>query len=133
MRHSFVRTFTIIRFIRQNAVGVRLTEEFSGKHPVFPVSLVKPYHQTGEDKFPSRNKSYTLQDVMEVEDSPGRFKKIIKARKITLNGKDLRQYLVRFQNQTAEKEKCLAEDAIPNGDIHLRRFKASKRDELSHK
>ncbi|MBW0557165.1 hypothetical protein O181_096880 [Austropuccinia psidii MF-1] len=57
MRESFVGPFTIIKFIGKNVVEVRLTEEFSRKHPVFPVSLVKPYFQTGEDKFPSRNKT----------------------------------------------------------------------------
>ncbi|MBW0508905.1 hypothetical protein O181_048620 [Austropuccinia psidii MF-1] len=52
MRESFVGPFIIIKFIGKNAVEVRLTEEFSRKHPVFPVSLVKQYFQTGEDKFP---------------------------------------------------------------------------------
>ncbi|MBW0477391.1 hypothetical protein O181_017106 [Austropuccinia psidii MF-1] len=56
---------------RENAVEVRLTEEFSSKHPVFLVSLVKPYFQKGEDKFPSRKKTSTPPDIVEVEDSPG--------------------------------------------------------------
>ncbi|MBW0568237.1 hypothetical protein O181_107952 [Austropuccinia psidii MF-1] len=43
MRDSFVGPFTIIKLIGINAVEVKLTEEFSRKHPVFPVSLVKPY------------------------------------------------------------------------------------------
>ncbi|MBW0537643.1 hypothetical protein O181_077358 [Austropuccinia psidii MF-1] len=41
----------------ENAVEVKLTEEFSRKHPVFPVSLVKPYFQTEEDKFSSRKRT----------------------------------------------------------------------------
>ncbi|MBW0471643.1 hypothetical protein O181_011358 [Austropuccinia psidii MF-1] len=64
---------------------------------------------------------------MEVEDSPGPVKKIIKARKIRLNGKDQRQYLVIFKNQTADKDKWLVEDAIPDVNPHLRRFRASRR------
>ncbi|MBW0593880.1 hypothetical protein O181_133595 [Austropuccinia psidii MF-1] len=52
MRNSFVGLLTIIRLIGKNAVEVKLTEEFSRKHPVFPVSLVKPYFQTEEDKSP---------------------------------------------------------------------------------
>ncbi|MBW0464007.1 hypothetical protein O181_003722 [Austropuccinia psidii MF-1] len=71
MRASFVGPFTLIKFIRKNAVQVRLTEEFSRRHPLFPVSLVKPYFQTGEDKFASRNKTYTTQDIVEVEYSLG--------------------------------------------------------------
>ncbi|MBW0554723.1 hypothetical protein O181_094438 [Austropuccinia psidii MF-1] len=41
MRDSFVGPFTISKVIGKNSVEVRLTEEFSRKHPVFPVSLVK--------------------------------------------------------------------------------------------
>ncbi|MBW0501557.1 hypothetical protein O181_041272 [Austropuccinia psidii MF-1] len=59
MRDSFVGPFTIIKLIGKNAMEVKLTEEFSRKHPVFPVSLVKPYFQTEEDKFPSRKKNPT--------------------------------------------------------------------------
>ncbi|MBW0477243.1 hypothetical protein O181_016958 [Austropuccinia psidii MF-1] len=99
----------------ENAVEVKLTEEFSRKHPVFPVSLVKPYFQTEEDKFPSRTKNPTPPEIVEGEDSPVPVKKIIKARKIRLNGKGQRQYLVRFKNQTADKDKWLAEDSIPDG------------------
>ncbi|MBW0583795.1 hypothetical protein O181_123510 [Austropuccinia psidii MF-1] len=91
MRDSFVGPFTIIKLIGKNAVEVKLTEEFLRKHPVFPVSLVKPYFQTEEGKFPSRRKNHTPPEIVEVEDSPGPVSKIIKARKIRLNGKDQRQ------------------------------------------
>ncbi|MBW0525845.1 hypothetical protein O181_065560 [Austropuccinia psidii MF-1] len=117
MRDSFVRPFTIIEFIGKNAREVKLTEEFSRKHPVFPSSLVKPYFQTEEEKFPSRKKNPTPPEIVEVEDSPGHVKKIIKARKIRLNVKDQRQYLVRFKNQTADKDKWLSEDAYQMGNF----------------
>ncbi|MBW0467173.1 hypothetical protein O181_006888 [Austropuccinia psidii MF-1] len=118
--------------LRKNAVEVKLTEEFSRKRPVFLVSLVKPCFQTEEDKFSSRKKNLTPPEKVEVEDSPGPVNKIIKARKFRLNGKDQRQYSVRFKNQTADQDKWLAEDAIPNGKLHLRRFRASRRTEQSH-
>ncbi|MBW0507951.1 hypothetical protein O181_047666 [Austropuccinia psidii MF-1] len=118
---------------RENAVEVKLTEKFSRKHPVFPVSLVKPYFWTKENKFPSRKKNPTPPEIVEVEGSAGPVKKIIKARKIRLNGKDQRQYLVRFKNQTDDNDKWLAEDAIPDGNLHLRRFRGSGRTEQSHK
>ncbi|MBW0588392.1 hypothetical protein O181_128107 [Austropuccinia psidii MF-1] len=127
MRDSFVGTFTIINLVGKNAVEVKLTEEFSRKHPVFPVSLVKPYFQTEEGKFPSRKKSPTPPKIVKVEASPGPVKKIIRARKIRLNGRDQRQYLVRFKSQTADKDIFLEEDAIPDGNLHLRRFRASRR------
>ncbi|MBW0478971.1 hypothetical protein O181_018686 [Austropuccinia psidii MF-1] len=110
---------------------VKLTEEYCRKHPVFPVSLIKPYFQT-EDKFPSMKKKPSPQKIVEVEDFPGPVKKIINTRKIRLNGKDQRPYLVRFKNQTADTDKWLAEDAIPDGNLHLRRFRASRRTEKSH-
>ncbi|MBW0475700.1 hypothetical protein O181_015415 [Austropuccinia psidii MF-1] len=71
MRDLFVGPFTIIRLVGKNAVEVRLTKEFSSKHPVFPVSLIKPYFQTGEDKLPSRNKTQSPQEKVEVKDFPG--------------------------------------------------------------
>ncbi|MBW0472042.1 hypothetical protein O181_011757 [Austropuccinia psidii MF-1] len=132
MRELFVGPLNIIKLIGNNAVEVRIKEECSRKHPVFPVSLVKPYFQTEEDKFPSRKKNTTPPKIVEVEDSPGPETKIIKARKIRLNGKDQRQYLVIFENKTADKNKWLAEDDIPDGNLHLRRFKAAKRTEQSH-
>ncbi|MBW0540351.1 hypothetical protein O181_080066 [Austropuccinia psidii MF-1] len=105
MRDSFVGPFIIIQLIGKNAVEVKLTEEFSRKHPVFPVNFVKPYLQTEEDEFPSRKKNPTPPEIVEVEDSPGQGKKIIKASKLRLNGKDKRQYLVRIKSQTADKDK----------------------------
>ncbi|MBW0562220.1 hypothetical protein O181_101935 [Austropuccinia psidii MF-1] len=117
----------------QNEVEAKLTEEFSRKHPVFPVSLVKPYFQTAEEKFPSRRKNPTQTEIVEAEDSPGPVSKIFRARKSRLNGKDQRQYLVRFKNQTADKDKWLAEDVIPDGNLHLGRFRTSRRTGKSHK
>ncbi|MBW0580348.1 hypothetical protein O181_120063 [Austropuccinia psidii MF-1] len=107
--------------------GGQTTEEFSRKHPVFPGSLLGPYLQRGEDKFPSRNKSQNPQDKVEVEDSSGPVKKIMKAMNIRLNGNNHRQYLVIFKHQTADKGNLLAEDAILDGELHLRIFRASKR------
>ncbi|MBW0551094.1 hypothetical protein O181_090809 [Austropuccinia psidii MF-1] len=132
MRESFLGPLTIIKLIGKNLVEVKLTEEFSRKHQVFPMSLVKPYFQTEKDRFPSRKKNTTPQEIVKVEESPCHVKKIIKARKIRLNGKDKRQYLVRFKNKTDDKDKWLAEDAIPDGNVHLRRFRDSRRTEKAH-
>ncbi|MBW0527559.1 hypothetical protein O181_067274 [Austropuccinia psidii MF-1] len=88
MRDSFVGAFTIIQLIGKNAMVVKISEESSRKHPVFPVSLVKPYFQTEEEMFAFRRKDPTLPEIMEVEDSLCPVKKNIKARKTRLNGKD---------------------------------------------
>ncbi|MBW0519798.1 hypothetical protein O181_059513 [Austropuccinia psidii MF-1] len=132
MRDSFVGPFTFIMLIGKNEVEVKLTKESSRKHAVFPVILVKPYFQTEQDKFPSRKKNPTPSDIVEVEDFPGPVSKIIRARKIRLNGKDQTKYLGRFKNQTADKDKWLAENAIHDGNLHLRRFRASRGTEQSH-
>ncbi|MBW0549893.1 hypothetical protein O181_089608 [Austropuccinia psidii MF-1] len=133
MRDSFVEPCTIINLIGKNSVEVTLTEQFCRKDPVFPVSLVKPYFQTGEDRFPYRKKTTTPPDIVEVKGCPGPVKKIIKVRKSRLNGKDQRQYSVRFENQKADKDKWLVEDVIPYGNLHLRIFRVSQRTEKSHK
>ncbi|MBW0556696.1 hypothetical protein O181_096411 [Austropuccinia psidii MF-1] len=127
MRDSFLGCFTIVKLISKNAVEVRLTKEFSRNHPVFPVSLVKTYFQTGEDKSPSRKVTTNPPEIVEMEDFPGAVKMIIKARKIRLNNKDKRHYLFRFENKTSDKDKWLAEDAILEGNLHLRRFGGSRR------
>ncbi|MBW0501363.1 hypothetical protein O181_041078 [Austropuccinia psidii MF-1] len=132
MEPDFKEGDQVLLFIGKNAVEVKLTEEFSRKHPVFPVSLVKPYFQREEGKFPSRRRNPTPSEIVEVEDSPGPVSRIIRARKIILNEKNQRQYLVRFKNQTVDKDKQVAEDAIPDGNLHLRRFRASRRTEQSH-
>ncbi|MBW0537414.1 hypothetical protein O181_077129 [Austropuccinia psidii MF-1] len=105
MRDSFVGPFTIIKLIGENAVE--------------------------EDKLPSRKKNPTSPEIVEVEDSPGPVRKVIKARKIRLNGNDQRKYFVRFKNQTAGKDKLFAEDTIADGNLHLRRLSASERTEES--
>ncbi|MBW0585789.1 hypothetical protein O181_125504 [Austropuccinia psidii MF-1] len=109
MSDKFAGPFTIIKLIGRNTVEVKLTEEFSRKHPVFPVSSVKPYFQTEEDKFPSRKGNTTPSDKWPKRTS-----------------------LDLFKNQTADKDKWFAEDAIPDGNLHLRRFRASRRNEKSN-
>ncbi|MBW0534247.1 hypothetical protein O181_073962 [Austropuccinia psidii MF-1] len=102
---------------------------------VGPFIIIKPIGKNaeGENKFPSRKKTTTPPDIVDVEYSPGPLKKIIKARKIRLNGKDKRRYLVRFENQTGDKDKWLAEDAIQDGNLNIRRFRAYRSNEQSHK
>ncbi|MBW0534458.1 hypothetical protein O181_074173 [Austropuccinia psidii MF-1] len=99
---------------------------------VGPFTIIKLIGKTEEDKFPSRKKNNTPPEIVEVEDSHGPLRKIIKARTIRLNGKDQRQYLVRLKKKTADTDKWLAEDAIPDGHLHLRRFRTSGRTEQSH-
>ena len=43
LKPAFVGPFVIKQLHGKNAVEVILSEELSRKHPVFPVSLIKPY------------------------------------------------------------------------------------------
>ncbi|MBW0486873.1 hypothetical protein O181_026588 [Austropuccinia psidii MF-1] len=70
---------------------------------VGPLTIIKLIAE--EDKFPSRKKNHTPPEIVELEDYPGLLKKIIKARKIRINGKDKKQYLVRFKAQRSDKDK----------------------------
>ncbi|MBW0513020.1 hypothetical protein O181_052735 [Austropuccinia psidii MF-1] len=74
-RDSFVEPLPIIILIGENAVEVKIIEEFYRKHPVFQISLVKNFHQTGENKFPSRNKNHSTQDIVKVKNSSGLVKR----------------------------------------------------------
>ncbi|MBW0536138.1 hypothetical protein O181_075853 [Austropuccinia psidii MF-1] len=56
MRDQFLGLFTINRLMGKNSGLVQVTEQFSRKHQVFQVSLVKPLHQSGEDTLHSRKK-----------------------------------------------------------------------------
>ncbi|MBW0550659.1 hypothetical protein O181_090374 [Austropuccinia psidii MF-1] len=104
IRDSFVGPFTIIKLIGKMQWKSKLQRNF-------PEST-ESFHGSGG--------------------LPGPVSKIIRARKIRLNGKDQRKYLVRFKNQTPDKDRWLAEDAIPDGNLHLRRLRASRRTEKSY-
>ncbi|MBW0530892.1 hypothetical protein O181_070607 [Austropuccinia psidii MF-1] len=95
---------------------MKITEEFSRKLPVFPVSLVKPYHQKGGNMFPSRNRSHTPQDQVEVEESPGPVRRLVEARKIRLNGKDHRIYLVTLKNTTDKANVRFVYETVDNSN-----------------
>ncbi|MBW0574512.1 hypothetical protein O181_114227 [Austropuccinia psidii MF-1] len=56
LKYSFVGPFFIKALYGKNAVEVELSEELSNKHPTFPVSLIKPYKSSDDEKLPLRNK-----------------------------------------------------------------------------
>ncbi|MBW0464170.1 hypothetical protein O181_003885 [Austropuccinia psidii MF-1] len=104
---------------------------------VGPFTIISKFSQTilpnRGGQIPLQEEEPTPPEIVEVEDSPGPVSKMIRARKMRLNGKDQTQYLVRFKSQTADKDKWLAEDAIPDRNLHLMRFRASRKTEQSHK
>ena len=108
----------------KNAVEVILSEELSRKHPVFPVSLVKPYTPRSSEE----EATTAAVPIAEVPKSDQlKVHKILKDKKERINGKDVRLYLVRYKNQSADKDEWLPENNIPDGPIHLRNYRASRR------
>ena len=105
-------------------VEVILSDELSRKHPVFPVSLVKPY-STRENEAPKMPQIVPLLEPNKNEKL--KFHKILKEKKERISGKDTRLYLVRYKNQSADKDEWLPENNIPDRAIHLRNFRSSKR------
>ncbi|MBW0488516.1 hypothetical protein O181_028231 [Austropuccinia psidii MF-1] len=114
MRESYLRQLTIMELVGENAVEVKLTQELFKENQVFPVSLVKPYHQTDGDKF-SKKKEFTSPGKLVAENSPGTLNRVLRARRIKINGKYHRQYLVRLKSQEAEKDKWLPEQEKTDG------------------
>ncbi|MBW0489697.1 hypothetical protein O181_029412 [Austropuccinia psidii MF-1] len=115
----------------------KMRETFEGPLTIIKLMGKMQWKSKSQRDFPENTQSFqkknpTPPEIVEVEDTPGPVKRIIKARKIRLDGKDQRQYLVRFKNQKADKDKWLAEDAIPDGSLHLRRLGASRRIGKSH-
>jgi hypothetical protein len=121
LKPSFIGPFTIKQLHGKNAVEVILSNELSRKHPVFPVSLVKPFKQRDSDEISSPQEPVPL--LIEPEDNTKlKVLKILKEKKERINGKDTRLYLVRYRNTSADKDEWLPESNIPDGPIHLRNF-----------
>ncbi|KAI8445704.1 hypothetical protein BY996DRAFT_6442944 [Phakopsora pachyrhizi] len=94
-----------------------------------PVSLIKPYRTRDESQYPQEKTIPTLPVPIIAEPNTSALKvhKILKEKKERKNGKDIRLYLVRWKNQSADKDEWLPADNIPDGQIHLRNFRLSKR------
>ena len=103
---------------------VILGDALPHKHSVFPVNLVKPY--SSRDK----NEPVHATPVPILEPNKAEkllVHKILKEKKEGIQGKDTRLYLVRYRNQSTDKDEWLPENNIPDSTIHLRNFRASKR------
>ena len=101
-----------------------MIEELSRKHPVFPVSLVKPY-TTRPETVEKKTSPIPMAETPSLDQL--KFHKILKDKKGRIHWKDVRLYLVRYKNQSAHKDEFLPEINIPDGPIHLRNSRASRR------
>jgi hypothetical protein len=124
LRDSFVGPFTIKQLHGANAVEVILTGELERKHPTFPVSLIKPYRTSDNDKFPLRKDNIRVV-IPPLEKEEIKIKKILQHRKIRKNNEDIKQYLVRYSG--SKEDEWLTVDKIPDADKILRQYRADKR------
>ncbi|MBW0543706.1 hypothetical protein O181_083421 [Austropuccinia psidii MF-1] len=56
LKDYFAGPFMIKALHEANAVQLELTGELMRKHPIFPVSMIKPYSSSDKELFPLRNK-----------------------------------------------------------------------------
>ncbi|MBW0536639.1 hypothetical protein O181_076354 [Austropuccinia psidii MF-1] len=94
-KYSFAGPFFINALHGETAVEVELSEELRNKHPIFPVSLIKPYKSSDAEKFPLNNK---VAQVIPTIGSSGikSITKVLKERKLRTN--KVREYLVRYSD-----------------------------------
>ncbi|KAI7938370.1 hypothetical protein MJO28_015290 [Puccinia striiformis f. sp. tritici] len=129
LKPAFVGPFVIKALHGKNAVEVILSELLSRKHPVFPVSLVKPYQgrPTEEDTIPEEQNLPPIPLLEPLKGDVLKVHKILKDNKSRITGKDVRLYLIRYKNASADRDEWLPESNIPEGAIHLRNYRAAKR------
>ncbi|MBW0564994.1 hypothetical protein O181_104709 [Austropuccinia psidii MF-1] len=101
LKDSFAGPFVIETLHEENAVEGELSEELSNKHPTFPVSLIKPYRSSDDEKSPLRKK--VPQFIPPIGTSViKKITKVLKERK--LRTKKVREYIFRCGDPTCEDE-----------------------------
>ena len=65
--------------------------------------------------------------VVPEDTSKSKVHKILKDKKERINVKNTRLYLVRYKRKSSDKDEWIPKDNIPDGPIHLRNYRVSKR------
>ncbi|MBW0563271.1 hypothetical protein O181_102986 [Austropuccinia psidii MF-1] len=84
LEDSFEGPLIIKALHGENSVEVELSEELSNKNPTFPVSLIKPYESSDDEKFPLRNKVPQVIPPIELSGIK-KITKVLKERKLRTN------------------------------------------------
>ncbi|KAI7947435.1 hypothetical protein MJO28_009343 [Puccinia striiformis f. sp. tritici] len=127
MRDSFAGPFVVKALHGKNAVEVILTGEFGRKHPTFPVSLVKHYNDPNAEKFPLRQTVKVVIPPMEHSTKNKVILKILREKRMRVDNKDVKMYLARYKNLSADHDEWLLEQDIPEASTILRKFRSEKR------
>ncbi|KAI7940918.1 hypothetical protein MJO28_013203 [Puccinia striiformis f. sp. tritici] len=115
LQPAFVGPFAMKALHGRNAVEVILSEQLSRKHPVFPVSLVKPYQgrPTEENTIPDEQTPPPFPLLEPLKGDVLKVHKILKDKKSRINGRDARLYLISYKNTSADRDEGLPESNIP--------------------
>ncbi|MBW0491800.1 hypothetical protein O181_031515 [Austropuccinia psidii MF-1] len=123
LKDSYVEPFFIFALHGTNEVQVEFSGELENKHPIFPVSLIRPYQQADKELFPLRNPApLTVPPVEQSEHK--KIKKVIKERRLRVQNQ--REDLVRYIIPENGYER-LAESEIPDSNKLLRIFRHKRR------
>ena len=89
------------------------------------MSLLKMYKANNKKKFPNRQVKVVIPAVD--DQALGEIKRIVKERITKHDGKERREYLVRFRAKSAEDNQWLQATDIMNGEALLRKYRVEKR------
>ncbi|CAH2946059.1 MAG: hypothetical protein PPHEMADMSA_6408 [uncultured Paraburkholderia sp.] len=121
LKDPFVGPFVVKRMIGNNAVEVMLYAPYDRKHPVFPISLLKPYN-SNNDLFPKRRgrPKKNPQEITEIAE----IDKILNDRIITSERGT--EYLLRYKGKSSEYDAWIPGKEISNFSTLLKKYKKKK-------
>jgi hypothetical protein len=115
LKQAYVGPFTVEKMIGPNAVKVKLTDPYTKRHSVFPISLVQPYAQSSPEEFPTRRAHEPKEPPVIQEDGEEYFEiDFIRKEKKT---KDGMQYMVHWKGYGPEFDEWVDEDKIQADDV----------------
>jgi transposase InsO family protein len=131
LREHFAGPFAVLRLIGDNAIEVALTGEFARKHPVFPVSLCKPYRDGNPERFPGRREQPPPEPEFVDEEPEWVIDKIIDERSVKAGRNRLeREYHVRWKGYDSSHDLWLPESEMKHAKDALRVFRLARRNEV---
>lgn len=128
----FVGPFAVLEKVGPNAIRVALTGEYARKHPVFPVSLCKPYHRTEADRFPGRREPAPPQPDL-IDGVPEWVvekildQRTVKPKRGQRNKAKTQQFLVKWEGYPDKYNRWVPEEDLQNAKEALQDYYQSRR------
>ncbi|GAA6044270.1 hypothetical protein NBRC10512_003889, partial [Rhodotorula toruloides] len=128
----YVGPFAVLEKVGPNAIRVALTGEYARKHPVFPVSLCKPYHRTEAERFPGRREPAPPQPDL-VDGVPQWVvekvldQRAVKPRRGQKDKTRKKEFLVKWEGYPEKYNRWVLEDDLQNAKEALQDYFESRR------